>query len=116
MGNTVRPRRKARVPAPPSESFGGGGATDHPRFPCPGQITALLRGSRLAGNAGTQVSVRELPSGDLVAVHPTLGTLGRLAGLDRQRRLCLVEDNYVGVVTEGRGNGPEVQLSRVVQP
>lgn len=77
-------------------------------------MTALLRGSRAAANAvGDIVTLRELPTGDLIAVHPALGTLGRLTGLNQRQRSCLSTYDYEAVLTEGNGNGLELVLSRI---
>ena len=68
----------------------------------------------MAGNAiGEQVTLHELPIGDLTVVHAALGTLGRLAGINQQQRFCLSTFEYDAVLTEGNGNGLEVLLSRI---
>ncbi len=75
---------------------------------------ALLKGSAVTTDAmGEEVSIRPMATGDLIAVHATLGPLGRLAGIDTRLRQCLATEGYVGVVAEGSGNGPEVLLSRI---
>ena len=114
MGNTVPPRSNAQVPSPPLEAFGAEGRAEYPSTDCPEQITALLRGSRVAGNAvGEQVTLHELPTGDLTVAHAALGTLGRLAGINQQQRFCLSTFKYGAVLTEGNGNGLEVFFSRI---
>ena len=115
MGNTVR-HGKREFQVPPVNPLVAGGRRTTQGSRVQEQITALLRGSTLAGNAGTQVSVREAAERrPACCSRQRWARSGDLLGSTRQRRLCLrSKTTTYGVVTEGRGNGPEVQLSRVV--
>lgn len=114
MGTKSTPRPKARVPDPPTERLRGAGPTGQTQGICPDQFTISLTASRLAAGAiGEPVAIREASNGDLVAVHATLGPVGRLADLPTWTRRCLQLNEYVGVVEGGGGDGPQVQLTRV---
>ena len=114
MGTKSRPRPSARVAKVPTQEFGGAGAAGQAQGTCPDQFTVALTGSRLTASAiGELVSIEEAANGDLLAVHATLGAVGRLAGLSGLSRRCLLLNEYVGVVTGGGGDGQQVRLTRV---